>query len=152
MQAVDSKETPLPAYSVIFGAMEEVGTGDVPPQAALIAIAEEMNMPRADVEQIGNTVFVGHRGKGDTENKMVGRAFNIDTGRNFLNNIMMYITHLRRKGIDGYATQYANGVYDPIFKVLERKQDELGIRVRMAQRPTKTAVGLEILSQDEMQD
>jgi hypothetical protein len=151
MQAVNSKVTPLPAYNIIFGAVEQLGTGDVPPQAALAAIAEEMNMPRTDVEQIGNTVFVGHRGKGDTKNKMVGRAFNLDTGQNFLNNIMTYITHLRRKGVDGYATQYADGVYDPIFKVLERKQDELGIRVRMAQRPNKTAVGLEILSQNEMQ-
>jgi len=151
MQAVNSKETPLPSYNVIFGAMEQIGTGDIPQQAALMGIAKEMSMPDVDVEQIGNTVFIGHRGKGDNKNKMVGRAFNMDTGRNFLNNVTRYITHLRRKGIDGYATQYDGNVYDPVFKVLERRQNELGVRIRTAKKRGKTAVGFEILGQNEMQ-
>ena len=68
----------------------------------LASVAKETTMENADVVQVGNTVFIGHKGKGANKSKMVGRAFNVDTGRNFINNILNYLNYLQNKKLCNY--------------------------------------------------
>jgi hypothetical protein len=56
---IDSKVEPLPAPTIISMMVGELDLKGVPPKAALVAIAQEINMPDVDLVQVGNTVFVG---------------------------------------------------------------------------------------------
>ena len=121
---IDSKVEPLPAPTIISMMVGELDLKGVPPKAALVAIAQEINMPDVDLVQVGNTVFVGHRGKGEKKNMMWGRAFNVDTAQNFIANGLKYFTHLQDLGITKYMTEYEGQIYDSAFKTWKRYVDK----------------------------
>ena len=124
LTVTDSKVEPLPAPTVITTVVGELDLKGVSVEAAMISIVEEMNMEDADMVQIGNTVFLGHRGKGDNEDLMYGRAFNIDTAQNFIANGLRYFTYMQRKGIKRYISDYDGAVYDSAFKTWKRYTDK----------------------------
>ena len=121
---VNSKERPLPAPTIITTALGELDLGGIKPEAALAGIAKEMTMKDTDMVQIGNTVFIGHRGKGKNKDLMWGRAFNIDTAQNFIANGLKYFTHMQRIGVKRYVSDYDGDVYDSAFKTWKRYTDK----------------------------
>ena len=121
---VDSKERPLPAPTVITTALGELDLGGVTPAAAMAGIAKEMTMKDTDMVQIGNTVFIGHRGKGDNKDLMWGRALNIDTAQNFVANGLKYFTHMQKIGVKRYVSDYDGATYDSAFKAWKRYADK----------------------------
>tara|TARA_R110002153_G_scaffold49362_4_gene139274 strand:- start:3334 stop:3804 length:471 start_codon:yes stop_codon:yes gene_type:complete len=116
MNAINSKETPLPAPEVIIRFVEDFNDTEYPKDKVLLAISGELGMPETDQVQIGNTVFLGQRGKGEHKNVMVGRALNIDTARNFMNSGLKYIAYLQSKGIQHYRTDFNNKEYLTAFQ------------------------------------
>ena len=58
------------------------------------------------------------------KNKIVGRAFNVDTAQNFIANGLKYFTHLQELGITKYRTQYDGDMYDSAFKAWKRYVDK----------------------------
>ena len=124
LTVVDSKKRPLPAPTVITTVVKELDLGGVPPDAALASIAKEMTMEDVDMVQVGNTVFLGHRGKGENKDLMWGRAFNIDTAQNFIANGLKYFTHMQRIGVKRYVSDYDGDVYDSAFKTWKRYTDK----------------------------
>tara|TARA_R100001082_G_scaffold22658_1_gene10937 strand:- start:14585 stop:15037 length:453 start_codon:yes stop_codon:yes gene_type:complete len=106
MEMVDSKEKLLNAANIITIAAKDLGTGGIPLPSALASVAKEGTLSSADTVQVGNTVFLAHRGKGKNKNKMFGRAFNADTARNYINNLVKYFNHLKNKGITHYSAQF----------------------------------------------
>ncbi len=126
MDIVDSNEKKLEGPEIlVLAAYSNNGAaasiGDVyAPDVALATIAQELKMPSADIRQYGNTVFLGHRGKGQNRNKMVGRAFNVDTGRNFVNNSLQYIRYLQKRGITHYTTWFNGEGFLNGFRVFQR--------------------------------
>lgn len=132
MQVVNSKEKLLNGPEIVAkSAMETTGL-PYPKEAILGALAAEFTLPRTDLVQIGNTVFVGHTGKGKDSKKMVGRAFNVDTGRNFIVNGFKYFTYLQKMGITHYTTTFDGPVFLNGFKLFKRRAD---------QQDTEIAVG-----------
>ena len=128
---VDSKEKLLPGPEIIGISVTDLNPREeVAP--LLIAIAQETTRPSADLVQIGNTVFLGHRGKGKNRDKMFGRAFNVDTGRNFIVNGFKYFTYLQKNGVTYYTTEFRTPIYLNAFKIFKRRFDKLD---------TKTAIG-----------
>jgi|TARA_R110002126_G_scaffold203779_1_gene351274 hypothetical protein len=121
---IDSKVEPLPAPTIISTMIGELDLGGVPPQAALASIAKEMTMPNVNLVQVGNTVFIGHRGEGEKKNMMWGRAFNVDTAQNFVANGLKYFTYLQNLGITKYRTEYDGQIYDSAFKTWKRYVDK----------------------------
>ena len=121
---VDSKERPLPAPTVITTALGELDLGGITPAAAMAGIAKEMTMKDTDMVQIGNTVFIGHRGKGDNKDLMWGRALNIDTAQNFISNGLKYFTHMQDLGVKRYVSDYDGATYDSAFKAWKRYADK----------------------------
>ena len=117
MEMVDSKEKLLKTPEIVLISAQDIGTGDIPLPSALASVAKEGTLPNADTVQIGNTVFLAHRGEGKNKNKMFGRAFNADTARNYISNLVKYFNHLNNKGITHYSAQF-NG---------ERMRDLLNI-------------------------
>ena len=117
MEMVDSKEKLLNAANIIAISAKDLGTDDIHLPSALASVAKEGTLPSANTIQVGNTVFLAHRGKGKNKNKMFGRAFNADTARNYISNLVKYFNHLNNKGITHYSAQF-NG---------ERMRDLLNI-------------------------
>lgn len=144
MYTVDSKETPLPAPEVVMESIRNYNTTPYPDDVVATSIAREMAMPQTDLVQIGNTVFIGHRGKGDNEDKMVGRAFNIDTGANFIRNGLKYFNYLQRKGITRYVTQYDGDIFDSAFRVFKRRAEAKDSRMDIGKKNGKTVVALRL--------
>ena len=55
---------------------------------------------------------------------MWGRAINVDTAQNFINNGLRYLTHLQRIGIKRYVAEYKGDTLDNAFKVWKRYADK----------------------------
>jgi hypothetical protein len=113
---VDSRQNQLPAPEIIIRFTQEMNDTEYPVQNVLAAIAKELTMPNTDQVQIGNTVFIGNRGKGKHKNAMVGRALNIDTGQNFVRSGLKYLSYLQNKGIRYYRTEFNAPEYVSAFK------------------------------------
>jgi hypothetical protein len=129
---VDSKQKPLPAPTIITMVAGQLDLGGVPIQAALVGVAHEISMPDVDLVQVGNTVFVGHKGKGANKNKMVGRAFNVDTARNYIENYTKYLKLLEDKGVTHYAIDFDGEALVPVAKAIGKKLKGIGIEAYMA--------------------
>ena len=133
---VDSKKRPLPAPTIITTALGELDLGGIKPEAALAGIAKEMTMEDTDMVQIGNTVFIGHRGKGDNKDLMWGRALNIDTAQNFVANGLKYFTHMQKIGVKRYVSDYDGAIYDSAFKAWKRYADKLDTKIAVGRKAT----------------
>ncbi len=133
---VDSKERPLPAPTIITTALGELDLGGITPAAAMAGIAKEMTMKDTDMVQIGNTVFIGHRGKGDNKDLMWGRALNIDTAQNFVANGLKYFTHMQKIGVRRYVSDYDGAIYDSAFKAWKRYADKLDTKIAVGRKAT----------------
>ena len=124
MPVVDSNTRLLDTSTVIANrlamAMEETSGKRTPLQAQLLAVARESSMDDADVVQIGNTVFVGHRGRGKASKAMSGYVYNSDTGRNFVNNSIKYLAYLQDKGVNRYSTPISKEAR-PVHEIVKRK-------------------------------
>lgn len=144
MFTVDSKETPLPAPQVIMESIRNYNVTQYPADVVAASIAKELTMPNVDMVQIGNTVFIGHKGKDDNADKMVGRAFNVDTGENFIRNGFAYFNYLQDQGITRYVTQYDGDVFDSAFKTFQRRADPSDTTIAMAKKNGKTVVAVKL--------
>ena len=133
---VDSKERPLPAPTIITTALGELNLGGITPAAAMAGIAKEMTMKDIDLVQIGNTVFIGHRGKGENKDLMYGRALNIDTAQNFVANGLKYFTHMQKIGVKRYVSDYDGAIYDSAFKAWKRYADKLDTKIAVGRKAT----------------
>ena len=129
---VDSKQEPLSAPAILTMVAGQLDLGGVTKEAALLGLAHEVAMPNVDQVQVGNTVFIGHRGKGDKKTKMVGRAFNVDTARNYIDNYVKYLNVLRRKGITHYSVDFNGEGLVPVARAVGKKLQNTGIEAYMA--------------------
>ena len=125
MELVNSKEKLLKGPEIVAMSAYNMPDLKYPKEVMLGAVAAEFTLPRTDLVQIGNTVFVGHMGKGKKNSKkMVGRAFNVDTGRNFIVNGFKYFTYLQKMGITHYTTEFYGPVFLNGFKLFKRRADQ----------------------------
>ncbi|MEK9895178.1 MAG: hypothetical protein VW518_01950 [Burkholderiaceae bacterium] len=120
METVDSKETLLDGPTIVARHVRNT-LKRYPQGVSMAAMAVEFTRPDIDVVQIGNTVFIGHLGKGKNAKKMVGRALNVDTGKNFMTNGAKYFTYLQKRGITHYSTMFESPIFLNIFRLLQRQ-------------------------------
>ena len=132
METIDSNQEKIAPGQVMAIAAEQLKEDNIPLEAMLASVAKEASMKNADLVQVGNTVFIGHKGKSANKSKMVGRAFNVDTGRNFINNMVNYLGYLQSKKFTHYASQFKGDTYLPAMRVLEK---------RLADKDSDVAVG-----------
>jgi len=129
---VDSKQEPLPAPTIVSMAVEQLDLNGDTPEAVFLGLAQEMSMPRVHKAQVGNTVFLAHKGKGANKRKMVGRAFNVDTARNYINNYVEYLKLLQREGITHYSVDFDGEALVPVAKAIGRRLRDTGVQAYMA--------------------
>jgi len=123
MKVIDSKQELVQEGVIIALSIDQINT-KYPLATALAVVAKEGSMPSADTKQFGNTVFLSHRGKGQNQNKMVGRAFNIDIARNYISNVLMYLEYLRVRGITHYTTMFNGSEVLKLVKIIERTLED----------------------------
>ena len=133
---VDSKQRPLPAPEVIMIAASELNNTKYSTDHVLAALARELAMPNTDQVQIGNTVFIGHRGKGKYKNVMEGRALNLDTAQNFVRNGLKYLAYLQNKGVEYYRTDFDAQEYLSAFQFWYNKTEATDTEVDVVQLDT----------------
>lgn len=126
METIDSNNRLLKAEEIVIGAVVNAPNLPYKKSHALALVAGEMALPNTEWIQAGNTLFIAHHGVGPNEKKMVGRAFNMDTGWNFIANIRKYIKHLQNKGITHYTTQFTGDGYLPVFQKLQKEAKAAG--------------------------
>jgi hypothetical protein len=88
---VDSKKEVLNSFEIVHAAIEDAGDTSIPMQSQLAGIAAELTQPKAEVKQIGNTIFVAHIASG---HEAFVRAFNADTAQNFIANMKEFMTFM----------------------------------------------------------
>lgn len=130
---VDSKQKPLPAPEVMMLFASEFNDTGQPVDKVITALAQELAMPNTDQVQIGNTVFIGHRGKGKYKNVMEGRALNVDTARNFMRNGLKYIAYLQNKGVEYYRTDFNEKSYITAFQYWYRQSEGTDTEIDVVQ-------------------
>lgn len=135
MRVVNSSKEELPPASIIAMHVEGTDKRGRSTHEILMMIAKEGTLENADMTQFGNTVFLGHTGTTSTT-KMIGRAFNVDTAKNFIANILEYVRYLQDKGITHYATQISDDTLLGAFKIIKRKLEAKDSTVRIL--PTKS--------------
>ena len=121
MQIVDSNQKQLDIHEIITMAVNNLDTGEMPIQSVLMAIHKETSMDGCEVVNIGNTVFIGHRGKDKNKTKVVGKPLNVDTGRNYIKNMLRYGAYLQEQGITHYTTQFEGSELLPAMRVIHKK-------------------------------
>lgn len=135
MRVVNSDKEELPPASIIAIYVDGTDKRGRSTHEILMMIAKEGSLENADMVQFGNTVFLGHTGTTSTT-KMIGRAFNVDTARNFVANGLKYIRYLQDKGITHYATQISDDTLLGALKIAKKKLEARDSTVRIL--PTKS--------------
>tara|TARA_R100001377_G_scaffold38757_1_gene21610 strand:- start:5526 stop:5993 length:468 start_codon:yes stop_codon:yes gene_type:complete len=120
METTNSDDKELQSADIIVKVLDQIGVGDMSIATALAIIAKEGTLDTADTVQFGNTVFLANRGVGANKNKMVGRAFNVDTGKNYLNNCLEYMEYLRKKGITHFNTSFSGSEVLKLMQLIQR--------------------------------
>lgn len=120
METISSNDKELQSAEILVKVFEQLETEETPIATALAIVAKEGTLDTADTVQFGNTVFLANRGVGANKGKMVGRAFNIDTGKNYLNNCLEYMEYLRKKGITHYSTSFSGSEVLKLMQLIQR--------------------------------
>jgi hypothetical protein len=135
MEIIDSTQTLLPGPEVIARAIYNAPNSLDPKysnEAILTAAAGETALPNTNIIQIGNTVFVSHRGKGPNKKKITGFAYNVDTDKQLIVNVYKYIKYLRKRKIARYSIMFNSVNFLQAFQVIQRRAKQEGLEVGIA--------------------
>jgi len=136
MGQIDSKkESLLSLPVVVLKAIEQGDLRSLTPAAVIASILKQASMENGHIVQYGNTVFIGNTNK--SGNLVYGRAFNVDTPKNFMSNGVHYLKYLMKKGVKKYISVFNNPAIASAFKHLEKSPLKDQISVRLARSQSK---------------
>jgi hypothetical protein len=87
MKTVDSKKQKLNIADIVMHD-SETSKSDVPMQQLIPALIQELNNPNCASRQIGNSLFILHKGE---DGKGFFRGLNADTAENYIDNIREFL-------------------------------------------------------------
>ena len=127
MELKDSKKDKLSYNQVLFGSIVNLkSSGQIPEnitmRQAVATILKEIEGKNVQTVQIGNSIFVGVFTP--EKNNMYIRLYNMDMGRNVLDNMYKYVAFLQKKGIAFASAQIRNEKLLPGLRVLKKKLEE----------------------------
>jgi hypothetical protein len=117
MAMVDSKEKKLDFAQLGAIAMKNTHS-NVPDRLAMPAILTEVTQPNTDVKQIGNTVFILHKGK---NGQAFFKALNADKARNFVENSKQYVVYAKKMGMNMLVTEFDDPAISTLFHAISKK-------------------------------
>ena len=117
MAMVDSKEKKLDFAQIAAIAMKNTHS-NVPDRLAMPAILTEVTQPNTDVKQMGNTVFILHKGK---NGQGFFKALNADKARNFVENSKQYVVYAKKIGMNMLVTEFDDPAISTLFHAISKK-------------------------------
>ena len=117
MAMVDSKEKKLDFAQIAAIAMKNTHS-NVPNRMAMPAILTEVTQPNTDVKQMGNTVFILHKGK---NGQGFFKALNADKARNFVENSKQYVVYAKKMGMNMLVTEFDDSAISTLFHAISKK-------------------------------
>jgi hypothetical protein len=107
MEMIDSKKRKLSPQEIILMAIKDRPIEGVSEKQMLSSLLAESKMKGSHMVQVGNTIFIGHFTEADPS-IVLGRAINMDTANNFVNNGQKYFEQLVDVGLKTYITMPFN--------------------------------------------
>jgi len=138
MKTVDSKTKQLePAQVVTMSIQQQLDAGlgtdmggvKTTLPMAMAYIHREAALPTADMKQFGNTVFLSHIVKDG--GSATTRALNVDTSKNFTNNMVNYLLYIQKKGVKILLAPVHNKRYIDMLRVSETELAAVDIAFRV---------------------
>ena len=128
MKPVDSKKKMLDLTDIILMANYNKPNSRDPNEALALAIAE-MSMPITKHMRVGNTLFVINKGRG--RNGYMA-AMNVDTPRNFVENVRKFLVSAYLLGFDNLVTVFDEPAYLQIFHILAKNppREDMAYEIR----------------------
>jgi hypothetical protein len=129
MKPVDSKQKVVSLTELILASNEAQQTGRTPQQAVLAAVAE-MSMPVTKHMRFGNTLFIINKGQG--RNGYMS-AMNIDTPRNFIENVKKFLDSAYLLGFDNLVTIFNQEELIQVFRIIAKNppRKEMGYEIKI---------------------
>ena len=136
MELVDSKEQKLSYNQVLLGAIENMkSSGQIPENVsrkdAAAKIVQEIGSKNVQTVQIGNSIFVGVFNR--EKNNMYIRLYNIDVGRNVIDNMYRYVAFLQKKKVAFASARIDNEKLLPGLRVLKKKLEEKDTKLEVVE-------------------
>jgi hypothetical protein len=116
MAMVDSREKKLNSAEIAHVALKNTRSKHSP-EVAFPAILTEMSQPNTDVKQIGNTIFILHKGD---NGQAFFKALNADTARNFLESSRQYVVYAKKSGINILVTEFEDPAISTLFHTISK--------------------------------
>lgn len=119
MQPIDSNKQILTFPEVIGRSIAGSGIDKLEFQKRMMLTLKELEMPSAEAINVKNTVFLGHF----TQDRKTAylKIFNVDTFKNFLGNLEIYLRDALQHGTDMFVYQYESHSADAVFNHLRKK-------------------------------
>lgn len=138
----DSKQQKMNIGEIITAFLENTPQ-QYPKEVALPAILKELSEPNVQTKQFGNTVFEVIGGDGD---KAFFKAFNADTGPNFVENSKMFCVWAKRMlGLKLLVTEFDDPAIEQVFKIIAAKPPMPGMGYQKFQSQSgKTRIALNL--------
>jgi len=106
-KAYDSRTKKLSGAEVLMRALDQQQSDSVdklPMSTKMLLAGKNINLPNTDIKQVGNTLYIGRRGEGKNSTQIRVYGLNVDTGKNYLDNTVIYMKKLREEGITHFTT------------------------------------------------
>lgn len=118
-QVIDSNKQIITFPEIIGRAIAGSGLSTTDFQKAMMLTLKELEMPSAEAINVKNTVFLGHF----TPDRRTAylKIFNVDTFKNFLGNLEIYLRDALKHGTDMFVYRYDNHSADAVFNHLRKK-------------------------------
>ena len=129
MKPVDSNKEMLGLTDIILESNRAQNTGRDPRQAVMMAVAE-MSMPSTKHMRFGNTIFIINKGIG--RNGYMS-AMNVDTPKNFVENVRRFIDSAYLLGFDNLVTIFEQEELIQVFRIIAKNQPrpEMGYEIKI---------------------
>ena len=129
MELKDSKKEKLSYNQVLFSAVGNAkSSGQIPKDVtmrdAMLKTIQEIQQKNVQTVQIGNTIFVGVFTP--EKNNMYVRIYNMDVGRNLIDNMYNYGAFLQKKGVAFVSAYIGDERLLPGLRVLQKRFEEKG--------------------------
>lgn len=125
---VNSKQQKLNVSQIIMLWLKD-NPQPQPDKVILPAIIAELSHANVQTKQIGNTVFETIIGQ--NQNAFV-KAFNADTGANFVDNTKMFLVYAKRVlGLKDLVTQFSDPVIEQLIKIISMNFPMPGMKYKI---------------------
>ena len=107
---------------------------------AVATVLGEIGSKNVQTVQIGNSLFVGVFTP--EKNNMYIRLYNIDVGRNVIDNMYRYVAFLQKKGVAFASAQIRNEKLLPGLRVLKKKLEEKDTKLEVVELENRDGHGM----------